>query len=170
MTYCEKHKCSYTGSNCAYCEVVEEPFVKVGKDYMKDFNFEVKVEPQPPTESWGKIEDLLFSLHIRFCPLIDSKEEVIKQADCNAVKEELKNEINYLLSQAEARHREKIEKDLRAMSASYNELIEQIKARHKAEMEKLIEGIPNITSRLSWPYSSRLKQLRQQLKTKYLKE
>lgn len=53
------------------------------------------------SEDWEKelreIEEILFNLHIRFCPLIPDKNDKITQEDCNQVKEELKEKVHHLL-------------------------------------------------------------------------
>ena len=48
-------------------------------------------------EDWRKIDELLFSLHVRFCPFVEMPDDKIKQKDCNELKNELRNDIKYLL-------------------------------------------------------------------------
>lgn len=59
-------------------------------------------------ENWEKIEEILFDLHIRYCPLVDTQDSLVKQNDCNEVKELLRSAIKDLLSQSKSQIVEQI--------------------------------------------------------------
>jgi hypothetical protein len=82
------------------------------------------------TNDWKEIEEILFSLHIRFCPLIEKPTDKIKQSDCDMVKEELRKSIQDLLSVQKAKFREIVPKKkegvIQNCSDSWNACREQI--------------------------------------------
>ena len=47
-----------------------------------------------------EVEEILFELHTRFCPLVDTEDNPIKQRHCNMVKNELRKAINSEIDKA----------------------------------------------------------------------
>ena len=47
-----------------------------------------------------EVEEILFELHTRFCPLVDTEDNPIKQRHCNMVKNELRKAINSEIEKA----------------------------------------------------------------------
>ena len=57
-----------------------------------------------------EVEEILFELHTRFCPLVDTEDNPIKQRHCNMVKNELRKAINSEIEKAREELLEEIEK------------------------------------------------------------
>ena len=74
-----------------------------GYDDIRNFVKEVEELTKPPKmnhKTWDTIEDILFSLHIRFCPLFETgKKGKITQVHCNAIKDKLRRCIKSLLKE-----------------------------------------------------------------------
>ena len=71
------------------------------------------------------IEKALFDLHIRFCPLVDTKDNPVKQSHCNEHKDILRSYIQSAITEERKKIIEKLEGIKIAMGQHEQGLLDQ---------------------------------------------